>query len=397
MEGIPGNTDDPRRHDALAWVSLIVAVVLVLALALLAVGFVGEAASSHRANAGASRPVDAILGVVCIGLAALCGRWAVHSEHRLRHRNPVARSYAAGPFGSLTAEPSGLGGLTGQTGPSGLGGLSGDTGLSGLGGPTGVTESSVTVMPSDTTTAAQSDMSVAAQPDTFVAAQSDMSVAAQSDMSVAAQIDTPDAALNDTQNDVTTETPSLATTRDTPIASVEPSRAPRPRRTYAPVALSILTGVFALCAIGLIIGTLISISQASRSSYVQNHGIRTLGTVTFVNDIQHCNSNGTSCYYTSQISVTLHPPVDGASSTTVYAPFSSSLNAGDTVTVLVDPHELGYAELPGSPYVTTTQWIVLGAVAVLLIVLALLSAIGLISVLRHRRSVRAVGAPAPAI
>lgn len=381
MEGIPGSTDDPRRHDALTWVSLIVAVVLALALALLAVGFVGEAASSHRANAGASRPVDAILGVVCIGLAALCGRWAVHSEHRLRHSNPVARSYAAGPFGSLTAEPSGLGGLTGQTGPSGLGGLSGDTGPSGLAGPTGVTESSVTVMPSDTTTAAQPDTPVAAQPD----------------MPVAAQLGTPDAALNDTQDDVTTETPSLTTIPDTQVASVEPSRSPRPRRTYAPVALSILTGVFALCAIGLIIGTLISISQASRSTYVQNHGIRTLGTVTFVNDIQHCNSNGTSCYYTSQISVTLHPPVDGASSATVYAPFSSSLNAGDTVTVLVDPHELGYAELPGSPYVTQTQWIVLAAVAVLLIVLALLSAIGLISVLRHRRSVRAVGAPAPAI
>jgi hypothetical protein len=381
MEGIPGSTDDPRRHDALTWVSLIVAVVLALALALLAVGFVGEAASSHRANAGASRPVDAILGVVCIGLAALCGRWAVHSEHRLRHRNPVARSYAAGPFGSLTAEPSGLGGLTGQTGPSGLGGLSGDSGPPGLGGLTGVTESSVTVMPSDTTTAAQSDTPVAAQ----------------RDMPVAAQLGTPDAALNDTQDDVTTETPSLTTTPDTQVASVEPSRAPRPRRTYAPVALSILTGVFALWAIGLIIGTLIAISQASRSTYVQNHGIRTLGTVTFVNDVQHCNSNGTSCYYTAQISVTLHPPVDGASSTTVNAPFSSSLNAGDTVTVLVDPHDLGYAELPGSPYVTTTQWIVLGAVAVLLIVLALLSAIGLISVLRHRRSVRAVAAPAPAI
>jgi hypothetical protein len=345
--GIPGGREDTPHGSLRAWFELVVAIVLGLFLLLLALGFIGEATSSHRATAGASRPVDAILAVVFILLAALCGWWAVSAEHRLRRHNPVAASFAADPFGRSPNESSGL----------------------------------------ETTSPAVEDTTQA--PRTV-----------------------EDSSPSGTPPQVTYATDTAATILEDPgnrstFASVGPqgagikktvwssSRAVR-RRRYGPVTLVILTVAFAFGAVALAIGAIVSVNQAARSSYVQAHGIKAVATVVWVYNTQHCNMNDTSCYYTSQIDVTLHPPVDGVSSTTVNAPFESALNPGDVTPVLVDPHDLGYAEFPGSPYVTASQWILLGAIGVVIALVDIAFIVALVAVLKHRHAARALGAPAAA-
>ena len=107
MEGIPGSAQESPRSSLRAWIELVIAAVLGVFLALLAVGFIDLAASSHRASAGSGRgatrswPWSASCSSRCVG----GGRSA---EHRLRRHDPVAASFAADPFGRSPSETSGL-------------------------------------------------------------------------------------------------------------------------------------------------------------------------------------------------------------------------------------------------------------------------------------------------
>ena len=115
-------------------------------------------------------------------------------------------------------------------------------------------------------------------------------------------------------------------------------------------------------------------SQAARSSFVQAHGVRRQAVILSVDNIAHqsTTTNGygssrhtvTSTTYTAEVLVRLADPVGGQPRTTVHVSRYETGGPGDTLTVLVDPSEPSYAELPGSPStpaVLPTIFLVVGA------------------------------------
>jgi hypothetical protein len=101
--------------------------------------------------------------------------------------------------------------------------------------------------------------------------------------------------------------------------------------------------------------------QAALSSFVQSHGVRRAAVILNVDNIAHTTMTMTSpggnqpavastqTTYTADVLVSLADPVDGQARTTVHVPGYDKDGPGDTLTVLVDPDNPGYAELPGSP------------------------------------------------
>jgi hypothetical protein len=167
-----------------------------------------------------------------------------------------------------------------------------------------------------------------------------------------------------------------------------PARRPRRRRrhTYGPVAVSIFVLLFAGATVGCIFGSFSAHAAGAKSSYTQGHGTRTTGTVELVNNEQSCGRY--SCSYTSRISVSLSPPVDGVDMTIVHFPDYSSLNSGDQVPVLVDPKDPSYAELPGHTFQSSWVWLVPVVLGILCAGLTALEARLLLRILRHRREHR---------
>jgi len=96
-------------------------------------------------------------------------------------------------------------------------------------------------------------------------------------------------------------------------------------------------------------------SQAEKSSFVQAHGIQDNATIISVDNIAHHSKHSTT--YTAQVTVQLQYPVDRTTSSIVYVPNQDNSNPGDTISVLVDPNQPSYSELPGSPNTTTFDWI----------------------------------------
>jgi hypothetical protein len=170
-------------------------------------------------------------------------------------------------------------------------------------------------------------------------------------------------------------------------------RLPARRRRYGPVSTAVVLLLFVGGVIGCIAGAISSHSQAVRSSFVQHHGTEATGTVDSVDNAQHCSKNG--CDYTAAIVVALSPPVDGARTTVAHYPDFSDLTSGERVDVLVDPKQPGYAELPGSAFKSSWEWVVLVVIAVLFAGLAVLDAVALRKLLAHRRAARGgeVGLP----
>jgi hypothetical protein len=163
------------------------------------------------------------------------------------------------------------------------------------------------------------------------------------------------------------------------------------RGKYGPLALGISIAVFGLGAVALAVGAVYSYKAGQRSTFVQHHGIRANGLVEEVDNTQHCSKSG--CDYTAAILVNLSPPVDGAQTTTVHYPDFSNLENGETITVLVDPKQLDYAELPGSRFESSWLWIVLVVLAIVCAVLTGLDALALRHLLAHRRAQRAGPTP----
>lgn len=84
----------------------------------------------------------------------------------------------------------------------------------------------------------------------------------------------------------------------------------------------------------------------------------------------------------AQVTATLAQPVDGQRSTVVNIPGNVSYTAGQPISILVDPKEPGYAELPGQPY--STSGAVVG-VGVLVVILFLAGGAALRRAVRMRR------------
>jgi hypothetical protein len=153
-------------------------------------------------------------------------------------------------------------------------------------------------------------------------------------------------------------------------------------RTYSPSTLcagALVSGAIATVFVALAI---VNYSKAERSSFVQAHGTSTLATVVSVNNEQYCGRS--SCYWNATIPVELARPTDGASATVVSYPQYSSLISGQRITVLVDPRQPGYAELPGVPFKTTVSWVLELAVALVFLASAAFHSRGLLSIRNHR-------------
>jgi hypothetical protein len=172
-------------------------------------------------------------------------------------------------------------------------------------------------------------------------------------------------------------------------------RTPR-RRRYGPVSTLVSAIVFLGIGIGIAAaGFAVSAhSAAGRSNYTQANGITDSATVQSVANYQSTGRHTTTYY--AKVAVTLQAPVSGQVSTVVNIPNNVSYTRGQVISILVDPADPGYAELPGSPYATetTTAGLVISAA-----VFCIIGASGIVSAVRMRRrqpAWRAVHPAAPA-
>jgi hypothetical protein len=141
------------------------------------------------------------------------------------------------------------------------------------------------------------------------------------------------------------------------------------------VVLSIVVGIF-------VIMTIVGFVDWHRSQSVQHGGLRATGIVTQVHAIEHSTRYGS--YHTYNLDVALLPPQLGHTATTVHTPDRSPpADIGDTVTVLLDRSDAGYAELPGQP-ANSIDTAIVGLVFLLLI-----GGVFLWAGIRHRRVRRA--------
>ena len=125
--------------------------------------------------------------------------------------------------------------------------------------------------------------------------------------------------------------------------------------------------------------------DAARSSYTQAHGVRQAAQV-----ISERTSPGDDPEHpTSALVVRLSSPVNGHDTTTVHIQGAPAYSPGAPVTVVVDPQDPGYAELPGAPYTSSFEWeisLILGLGLILVIPLCL--GLAVLRQLRSRRRVR---------
>lgn len=131
------------------------------------------------------------------------------------------------------------------------------------------------------------------------------------------------------------------------------------RRSAGPVSLSLFGLILTAMTVIFLFVSFHVRAEGERSAYTQAHGAIRQASILTVQNIQHQSHSqhgGTSTWYTAQMSVSLTQPVRGLSQTTVEVPHAVSYTAGEAVTVLVDPAEPGYAELPGTPDVTAKDW-----------------------------------------
>jgi hypothetical protein len=88
----------------------------------------------------------------------------------------------------------------------------------------------------------------------------------------------------------------------------------------------------------------------------------------------HESCGRSSCTHRSLITAVLTPPFEGVSETTIHYPGSFSPPAGERLSVLLDPSEPGYSELPGYRYTSNLVWIFSGGFAVLLVLVGVAKA-----------------------
>lgn len=150
---------------------------------------------------------------------------------------------------------------------------------------------------------------------------------------------------------------------------------PRFAAVFPLVAVPLLLGM----SYAIIITAVTNSPLAARSSYVQAHGLRESATVV------HVDTDSRS----ANVTVRLRSPVKGVTSIIVGVRHNVSSSPGETITVLVDPSQPDYAELPGSPNATPTYWP--SAITVVGVVLAVAAFLVYLFVrdFRKRRAMRA--------
>jgi hypothetical protein len=123
-------------------------------------------------------------------------------------------------------------------------------------------------------------------------------------------------------------------------------------------------------------------SQASLSSYTQRHGLARAAKVEAVHPVSHDTSHDS--WTTYDYGVVLAVPAGAVTRTVAHDPTRDfqRFDPGDTIRVLVDPRQPGYAELPGIP-VGTSSWFI-GPLTLAVIFLGLLALITAEEI-RHRR------------
>jgi hypothetical protein len=143
--------------------------------------------------------------------------------------------------------------------------------------------------------------------------------------------------------------------------------------TFVAVGVPLLIGV-----IFLIVSFAIR-SGAALSGFVQAHGVRRTAVILNVQNQEHHSTTTTgsgssrhtttSTSWTALVQVSLAAPVGGQARTTVRVPGYESASPGDRLTVLVDPNDPSYAELPGSPSTSPllpTIFLIVGSVMVVI-------------------------------
>lgn len=120
-----------------------------------------------------------------------------------------------------------------------------------------------------------------------------------------------------------------------------PARHTPHSRRLSWIWMAVLAAIF-----GVVTG--VGFSGWSQSNDTQHHGIAAIGTVTNVVKVHHTTRSGG--YSTYNLDVHLSPAVQGRSTTTVHTPDGHPpASDGQQISVLLDPHNPGYAELPGQP------------------------------------------------
>lgn len=131
--------------------------------------------------------------------------------------------------------------------------------------------------------------------------------------------------------------------------------------------------IFAVVAIILAAASISGYDGWQRSKETQDHGISENAFVTQV--ISIWNSTRYGGYYTYNLAVHLSTPVHGHTTAVVHTNYQSPPASVDqTITVLVDPDDPGYAELPGAPAGSGWGAFVPLVVAVVFVLLLVLSA-----------------------
>jgi hypothetical protein len=138
----------------------------------------------------------------------------------------------------------------------------------------------------------------------------------------------------------------IASGLSAPQASLPGGRRLRGRRRNSPT--SSLAGGILVLGFGIVfaVAAFGAHSAASRSSYTQSNGIRDSATVDNVSNYQSSRSSTTY----AAIAATLGKPVDGQWTTVVNIPNNVSYHTGQAISILVDPADPGYSELPGQRF-----------------------------------------------
>ena len=148
------------------------------------------------------------------------------------------------------------------------------------------------------------------------------------------------------------------------------------------IAMGTTLAIFVLFAVISVVTAIVDHSAATRSAYTQAHGVRATALVLVVGERKQCGAGTEACEYTALILAELSPPVNGSKGTFIHYPGYSKLDRGQHVTVLVDPRDPRYSEIPGARFEPASRWIVWAMLAAVFI---LLSAYQLRAVLRLRR------------
>lgn len=148
-------------------------------------------------------------------------------------------------------------------------------------------------------------------------------------------------------------------------------------RRHGPTS-TLIAGIFFI-GVGLFFawGTVTAHADAGKSSYTQQNGTADTATVGTVN--MHQDQGRYSTTYWATVDAVLRTPVGGHTATVVYIPNNVTYQSSQQISILVDPADPGYSELPGDPYTTG------GTVAAFIAMVVIGLAIGVSSVVASFR------------